>query len=263
MRILVDIGHPAHVHFFRNAINTWEKRGYNVLLVARDKDITIELLERYGLKYKVLSKIHKKRVGLIFELMLHELRICKIIRNFKPDLIMSIAGIMNVHAAKLFKIPSIVFTDTEHAKLSNKLTFPFADTICTPSCYLDDLGKKQIRYKGYHELSYLHPNRFSPNPDVLKELGLLVGDTFFIVRFVSWGASHDIGQNGFTNQGKKKLIELLKSHGRIIISSESTLPQEFEPYRMPISPTKIDNQDKSKTRKILKPKPKIHKQISS
>ena len=28
MRILIDISHPAHAHFFKNAITDFKKRGY-------------------------------------------------------------------------------------------------------------------------------------------------------------------------------------------------------------------------------------------
>ena len=44
MNILIDIIHPAHVHFFRHAISEFEKRGHKVAVTARQKDVTIELL---------------------------------------------------------------------------------------------------------------------------------------------------------------------------------------------------------------------------
>jgi hypothetical protein len=37
LKILIDIGHPAHVHFFRNAIRVLEGRGHDVKVTARDK----------------------------------------------------------------------------------------------------------------------------------------------------------------------------------------------------------------------------------
>jgi predicted glycosyltransferase len=54
MKILVDIIHPAHVHFFRNAIALWKKK-YEVLVTSREKDITLELLGRFGIENKCLS----------------------------------------------------------------------------------------------------------------------------------------------------------------------------------------------------------------
>ena len=37
MKLLVDMGHPAHVHFFRHAIRELESRGHEVRITARDK----------------------------------------------------------------------------------------------------------------------------------------------------------------------------------------------------------------------------------
>jgi predicted glycosyltransferase len=239
MKILVEITHPAHVHFFRNAIGFWKKEGHDVFISARDKDIIIDLLVRYGLEHKILSRMYTKKLGLMVELLIHESRVFKIARRFKPDIIVSIAGVMNVHAAKLLKIPTIVFTDTEHAKLSNLLTFPFADVICTPSCYLDDLGDKQIRYDGYHELAYLHPNYFRPDGKVLDLLGLKEGEKFVIMRFVSWRASHDIGHRGLSIEMKRKSVQELSKYAKIFITSEEKLPQDLEPYQIRIPPEKI------------------------
>jgi hypothetical protein len=39
MKILIDIGHPAHVHFFKNAIRELEGRGHEVKVTARDKEV--------------------------------------------------------------------------------------------------------------------------------------------------------------------------------------------------------------------------------
>lgn len=47
MRILVDVGHPAHVHLFRNAIHIWHQRGHRVVVTTRDKKVTSRLLSLY------------------------------------------------------------------------------------------------------------------------------------------------------------------------------------------------------------------------
>jgi predicted glycosyltransferase len=36
MKVLIDMGHPAHVHFFKNTIWELEKRGHEVKVTARD-----------------------------------------------------------------------------------------------------------------------------------------------------------------------------------------------------------------------------------
>jgi predicted glycosyltransferase len=236
MRIIVDIGHPGHVHFFKNFIWSMRNKGHEILITASKKDVTLELLDAYGLEYAVTSKRYS---GLMlgYELLKRDLQLYAIAGKFKPDFIVGINNTIAAHVSMVTKAKSIIFTDTEHAKIANAITFPFSDAICTPSCYRDNIGLKQIRYNGYHELAYLHPNRFTPNPAVLDELGLSEGDRFIIVRFVSWGASHDVGHHGICD--KVGLVKALEQYGRVIITSEGELPLELQPYQMRVSPEKL------------------------
>ncbi len=238
MKILFDITHPAHVHLFKYVIQDLKDRGNDALIVARDKDITLELLKEYGFYFQCLSKA-KKGLGMFIEFLQHEWKLYHIAKRFKPDIMINVVGTFIAPVGRILGIPTVAFTDTEHARLTNSVTFPFIGTICTPSCYKDNISDKQIKYEGYHELAYLHLNRFKPNPEVLREMGLSENEKFFIVRFVSWQALHDIGKTGFTDEGKRKFIKKLEKYGKVIISSESHLPEEFEKYRMSISPTKI------------------------
>jgi len=239
MKLLIDVTHPAHVHFFKGAARIWQEHGHQVRFVARDKEITTQLLAEYNIPFQILSKIRKGLLGLSVELVEHQTNLFKILRSYQPDMILNIGGTFIVHVGKLMGIKTCVFTDTEHAKLSNKITFPFSSYICTPDCYIDDLGEKHIRYKGYQELAYLHPNQFSPNSKVLSQLGLHEGERFFILRFVSWGASHDIGKKGMSLDGKINLVESLKQHSRVLITSEGVLPSALKPFRIKVSPIHI------------------------
>jgi len=239
MKILIDLTHPAHVHFFKFAAEIWQSHGHDVLFVARDKEITLQLLGEYGIPYQKLSKIRRGLLGLSIELIEHQAGLIKAAKHFQPDVMLNVGGTFIVPAGKILNIKTCVFTDTEHARLANKLTFPFATWICTPQSFTEDLGTKQVRYDGYQELAYLHPDYFSPDPKILEENGLGITDPFFILRFVSWGAAHDVGQNGLSDTTKLTLVRKLKTLGRVIITSEMKLPLELEPFKMNISPVKI------------------------
>jgi len=239
VRILVDLTHPAHVHFFSLAIGVWRERGHQVLLTARDKDLTLDLLDEAGLSYHLLSRARRGVTGLALELMEREVRLLGLIRRFRPQVMTAVGGTFIVHPARLLGIPSVVFYDTENARLSNAITYPFATCTCTPDCYQGDLGRKQERYPGYHELAYLHPDRFRPDPAVLDQAGLKEGQPFSLVRFVAWASSHDLKQTGFSRPGKAALVKRLAGFGRVLISSEAPLPPELESYRLRLSPGKV------------------------
>lgn len=227
------------MHFFRNAVRSWQQSGTEVLITSRDKDVTLQLLNDYGMAHRCLSRARSGRLSLGVELLVRECQLLRLAKRFQPDVMAAIAGTFMVHVGRLLRIPTIVFYDTEHAYLQNAITYPFADYICTPTAYLDDLGPKHVRYPGYHELTYLHPNRFTPDPQVLTEHGLRKGERFFIVRFIAWKASHDSDLRGFSEESKRRLIKFLSRHGRVIITSEKQLPTEYEPYRLAVSPIRI------------------------
>jgi len=237
MRILIDMGHPAHVHLFKNFIWEMEKRGHEIKVTARDKEVTKNLLDAYKIPYELVGKMQKGRLNLYREWIGRGLKIFKIGRKLDADIYIGMANPATAIAARLNRKTSITFTDTEHAMIANMITFPITDIILTPDCYLRNLGKKQIRYNGYHELAYLHPNYFTPNPEVLDEVGLTPGERFIIMRFVSWQASHDVGQHGIIDH--VGLVKMLEPYGRLLITSEGPLPPELEQYRIRVSPDKL------------------------
>lgn len=232
MHILADISHPAHVHFFRHAIDVWRDRGHKVTIVSRDKDITLELLDQYGYQHTCLSRARRGLVGLGLELLEHEGRLYRLVRSNPPDILVEIGGTFIVHAARLLGKPAVVFYDTENATISNTITYPFATAICTPDCYQGQVGKRHVRYAGYHELAYLHPNRFTPDPAVPARLGLTREERYSVVRFVGWQSGHDVAQRGFSQSGKIRLVEELERFGRVLITSEAPLPGELARYRV-------------------------------
>jgi predicted glycosyltransferase len=198
MKIVVDIGHPAHVHLFKNFVWEMEKRGHKILITASKKEVSIQLLDAYGFDYIPMGSY-----------------------GFSP-------------VTKILNIPVMDLSGTYQNKA---LYAPFTDVILTPSCFKEDLGKKQIRYDGCHELAYLHPNYFKPNPAILDELGLSRDDTFIILRFVAWRSPHEVGQHGIKN--KIKLVRELEKYGQVFITSEGKLEKDLEKYKIKVSPEKL------------------------
>jgi len=237
MKIVVDINHPAHVHYFKNFIWEMQKRGHQILITATEKDVACTLLDRYNLEYRNLGHYGSSLISKVISLPLIDIRMYLAVRKFQPDIFLGFGSIRAAHVAFLLRKPCINFEDTEHSTGQIGLYLPFVSTVCTPSCFNGDLGPKQIRFNGFMELAALHPNQFIPNPAVLAELGLSEGDPFFIVRLISWNASHDIGQHGIRD--KIGLIQVLEKYGRVLITSEGTLPPVLQSYQIRVSPEKL------------------------
>jgi predicted glycosyltransferase len=213
------------------------EHGHDVLVTARDKDVTLALLNEYRIEHVTLSTQASGTPGLLTEWTTRTARLGRIARSFKPDVMTGIMGVSIAPVGRLLRIPSVVFYDTEWATRTNRIVYPLATTIVTPDCYSARVRGNHIVYPSYHELAYLHPNRFQADPDVATKAGIDPDSTLSIVRFVSWEASHDVGQTGLTSANKRTLISRLAERGQVLISSEGPLPQDLQSlaYRGPKS----------------------------
>ncbi len=232
MKVLIDIGHPAHVHFFRNPIKLLQAKGHEIIITSRDKEFALDLLDELGLQHHPLSALGKGGiVGLAKELVQRDWALYKVVRETKPDVMAAIGGVFIAHVGRLTNTPSLVFYDTENATLQNAITYPLASAVLVPRCYEAKLPQKRhIRYDGYHELSYLHPSYFQADRETAIANGLAEqGDTFFL-RLVSWQANHDIGENGWTPELLRQLIGKLAEKGKVLISSETPLPDDLRQH---------------------------------
>jgi uncharacterized protein len=239
MKILIDIGHPAHVHYFRNFIKIMQGKGHKFCVIARNKECTIELLKNYGIKFFSRGTGSNSLVGKFFYMVFADIFILQKALSFKPDLFMSFTSPYPGHVAKLINKPHIGFSDTEHAKLGLLSALPFTNIILTPQSYFKNLGSKQIRFNGFMELCSLHPNYFQPNENIFKLLGVNKSQKYAIIRFVSWNASHDVGQLGLDYQTKLELVGLLSKEMRVFISGEKELPSEFKKFQIKIPPERM------------------------
>lgn len=242
MRVLISMGHPAHVHLFKNLIWEMEKKKHEIKIVARDKEMVLYLLDYYGFDYTVISTKGSGLVGIGKEMLIRNYRLLKIARKFKPDLMVAVFDPSIAQVGKILRISSIIFIDNEPEVVKFPiayLTIPFAETILTLTSVKHDFGTKEIKMNGYKELAYLHPNYFKPNPKVIENVGILKKEDFVLFRFVAWNAYHDIRKRGFDLEAKRRLVKELEKYAKVFITSESPLPAELEKYKITVPPEKI------------------------
>ncbi len=234
MKVLFDMVHPADVHFFKQTITLLRNRGDTVLITSRQKDITLELLDALGLENICISHKGMGAVGLFIELLQRDVELWKIARQFEPDIFIANNSPCGTHIAWLRGRPSLVFDDTEIHRFNRYLYSPLVTEVHSPQCYRLKSGSKRRYYPGYHALAYLHPNHFQPDPDVLRQVGLTPEEPMALVRFVEWGAMHDIGLKTLSSSDKFRIVEMISAHMKVFISSEAELPRELEIYRLHI-----------------------------
>jgi predicted glycosyltransferase len=210
-----------------------------VRLTSRDKDVALDLLDAFALEHRVLSSVGRGTLGLARELAQRVWSLSGELRRGGADVVTAIGGGFIAPAGRLAGVPSVVWTDTEHVATDRWLSDPWATVVCTPDCFRRDIGRRQVRYRGLHELAYLHPRRFTPDPAALADCGLSPHEPFAVVRFVSWGAGHDVGHGGLRDEQKQRLVAALAQRMRVVITSEAELPPDLLPHRLEIGPQRL------------------------
>jgi uncharacterized protein len=242
MKYLFFMGHPAHFHLFKNIILGLQRDSHDIKIVIKTKDVLEDLLVNQGFPYTNIHSRDRKdsQFSIGYALLKRDIHLFKICLKEQPDLMLGSATEIS-HVGTLLKIPSVVFSEDDAAIIPqfSNLTYPFTSHILSP--IVCDNGKweyKTIKYKGYHELSYLHPVNFVPSRNVVEKY-FSTKEPFAILRFAKLKAYHDSGIKGLDDRIAARLIDLLKKRGRVFITSERKLPIQFEQYRIAINPLDI------------------------
>ncbi len=240
MRLQFYLGHPAHFHLFHNVIRKLQKKNHEIAILIKKKDVLEDLVKETGIPYiNILSEGRRdSKLGMFVGMIKRDLRSKKFTKSFKPDLLIG-TSVENSHLTKILGIPSININEDDASVVPfyAKFSYPWASDILSPVvCNNGKWEYKSIKYKGYHELAYLHPNHFVPDERIVSKY---ISDKkpYFIIRFSKLSAHHDKGIHGINKEIALHLIHILKNHGDIYISSEKKIEPEFESYRIEINPS--------------------------
>ncbi len=236
MNILIDMVHPADLHFFKHAARAWAAAGHRVLVTARDKDVLVPLLARLGWPHAVLSRRGRNLPELAREMVSRAWHLRRFARRRRVDVLTGFSAVSAAQAGWLLGKPAVAFYDADHARLINRLTVPFCTVLCTPEHYLIDHGRKQRRFRGCKESAYIHPAYFRPQAEPLRQAGVRPEEPYAVLRFTSWQASHDRGLAPLATAEKVRLVRELSRLVRVFVVGEGPLPPELAPWRLSLPP---------------------------
>lgn len=238
MKIIIDIGHPAHVHLFRPFAKEMGKRGNSILFTYRIKEFEKELLDAYGFQSYCIGKHYKSSISKIFGLVKFVALILFVSLKFKPGIFLSHGSMYAAQVSSILGKPHISLEDTGNME-QIRFYLPFTEAVLTPDILNIDLGTKQIPYRSFHELAYLLPEYFIPDRKIVANQNLKPNEKYAFIRFVSWHATHDKRQIGLTALEKEEIIEYLSLKMKVLISSEGDLPFSLRKYMIHCKPQDI------------------------
>ena len=238
MNVLIQLSHPAHFHLYKNVAKNLMADGHKVFILIKTKDILEDLLKQSGLPYyNILKEAHRKsKLGIFWDMLVRDWRMLCFVKKNRIDLLTgSTVEVAQVGwLTRKYRI-NTGEDDMRVVPMVQKLGGPFMQTLLSPIvCDNWKLEGKSVKYASYHELAYLHPNHFQADKNIVEQY-FSTDSPYFILRFASLNAHHDVGIQGINTEIAQRLIDILKSHGRIYLTSERELEPQFEPYRIKIN----------------------------
>ena len=180
MNIAVDFVHPADINFYKNAIKILIKRGDDVNIIVRQRGKLTSILQKElpEVDFKVIGMHHPNVYGKIFGLIERDFGLIFYLNKMDFDVGTSF-GFQICHASRILGKPSIAFEDDYEYKLPFYLA-KFSATYHAMPEGIPATGKNILKYKGFKELAYLHPNYFKPDRKVLEQYGITPNNYVFI-----------------------------------------------------------------------------------
>lgn len=228
---------------FKHLIHNLESCGHKIKITINSKDVLEQLLIEDNVRYENILPYRRSKnhfFSSLMSLLLKDLNILKLL--FKNDYEMMIGTETALsHIGWLFRKPVFIMVEDDISviRAASLASFPLAKYIVSPLiCNLGKWNKKKIAYNGYQKIAYLHPDYFKPNIDFLEKSGLQCRK-FFIIRVSGLSAYHDKGIYGLTEEIIFNTIQILKSYGTVVISSERKLSEYFAPFQIKLEVSKI------------------------
>jgi uncharacterized protein len=186
-KVWIDLENSPHVPFFKPIIEELERRGYAVLITARDCFQVCDLANLLHVPYKRIGRHYGKHmIAKLVGLGVRSLQMMPTVIHEKPDLAVSHGSRSLFLVSSLLRIPTLTIFDYEYAKWGGfgivRPSWVLAPDII-PDRAATMLGieeERVLHYPGIKEDVYA-PS-FRPDPSIREQLHLCPDDIIVTVR---------------------------------------------------------------------------------
>jgi hypothetical protein len=179
--VVIDIAHYPHVNFYKHAIEALKEKNVNVLVILRSRGKLVSIFQKEcpDVPHVLIGKHRQSLFGKMSSIIIRDLAFLNYLRNIDFEVGTGVGSIALAHTTRFFGKPSILFGDDIEEKLSHYLGHYWATWDVRPKC-VPVQGKNLLKYNGFKELAYLHPNHFTPDEKALEPYTLNPYEYVFI-----------------------------------------------------------------------------------
>ncbi len=181
-RIWIDIDNSPHVPFFKPIMLELERRGFEIVLTARDTYQVCDLLKFHQLSCTVVGRHYgKNKLLKVLGNCLRTAQLLPMAAKIRPDLALSHGSRAQILTGAALGIPTIMMHDYEH---STKTGFVEPNWILTPEIIpiatMNGKRGRTLTYPGLKEDVYIP--QFRPDPSILRTLGISANEIVVTLR---------------------------------------------------------------------------------
>jgi len=156
--IWIDIDNPPQVQYLVPVAEELERRGFRVVITARDNSITHQLLQDRGTPFLPVGRAFgKQKWRKISGVIGRAMRLISAVRGSSPRMLLC-ASRSGALAARLLGIPGFIICDYEHAELNSYTK------LGTYVAFPDAIASEIFQSRGFA------PNRLLPFPGLKEHL---------------------------------------------------------------------------------------------
>ena len=177
--IWIDLDNSPHVPFFMPIMEELSKKGFPIVLTARNCSQTCELADRNGLRYERIGRhFGKSKLLKVLGLVIRALQLMPTALREKPVLALSHGSRAQVISSRLLGIPSVMIFDYEFTQLVKPTWVILPEVVPAGAINIDN--RRIFKYPGIKEDVYVPA--FSPDSVILGELGLNGNELVITIR---------------------------------------------------------------------------------
>jgi uncharacterized protein len=223
MNILFDFVHPADVNLFKQAILILKEQGHHVILTLRKRGALQRIAESEfpGFKIIIIGSHQKKLISKIFAFIGREFAFFQFLRKQNVNVAVC-QGVTFGFSCKILRIPLIHHDDDHEYRFTYLLGKYLASKDIMPD-FMPVTGSNFVKYRGFKEIAYLHPDYFNPDTKSLNFYKLVPYKYVFIREIANVSVNYQ-GRLSFLND---ILIYLEKKGLKAVLSLEDKSNIEF------------------------------------
>jgi predicted glycosyltransferase len=217
--VVIDIAHYPHVNLYKHTIEALIEKHIKVHVVLRPRGKLVSIFQKEcpDVPFVLIGEHRKSIYGKMFDMVERDIAFLNYLSKIKFDAGMGFGSISIAHTTRFFGKPAIIFGDDTENKLGHYLIKPFAQIFVRPKCVPPAQGKNLLKYNGFKELAYLHPNHFTPDKNALEPYNLSPYEYVFIREVSSASLNYRRAEMGKLS---KILTYLKEKELKILLSLE-------------------------------------------